>query len=380
MSCPKNKVINPKTGRCVNKNSPVLKKNKPKRACPENKVINPKTGRCVNKNSPVLKDKSKNPKKDKEKDKEKNQIKNYPPLELDTDSDNYISIKEYLSAIESKGPLEKPGRGFIDYAAMNFSIVFLLKLLQKQKTAPINHVACIPNYVLCIDPDTGKVEKSEIDENGNLICRVNPTSVSFRRASIELINAPKYYRMTVNESPMELLIPPNFKSVINNCSDDNKTIVICELILNRGNLWEPTKHANALVINLFQKTIERFDPYGGNYYIPVGNKSSDNKKLSTAYFNSNEIDDYLTKQFNTILPGYKYLGPDVTCPYLGPQIKTDAFKGLCLTWSTMYMILRILNYKLSPEIITKKMITGTKEQLLSKLLRFQKFMIDTVKS
>ena len=63
--CPKGKVINPATGRCVNKNSPVLKKvknvknlknvnNVPKK-CPKGKVINPATGRCVNKNSPVLK-------------------------------------------------------------------------------------------------------------------------------------------------------------------------------------------------------------------------------------------------------------------------------------------------------------------------------------
>ena len=350
--CGKNMIINPSTGRCV--------------------LINGKIGKKLTSIPYIIVDGKKPIKNDPPLEPPLEPDKYYPPIELDTDSDNYVSIKEYLSAVESKGPLENPGRGFINYANSGFSIYFLLKLLQKQKNAPINHVACIPNYLLCIDTITGQVINSEIDKDGNLFCRTDPLSLRHKHAQVELLNA-SMRRMTDNELPMKLLIPPNFKSVINKCSDDNKTIVTCKLSLRTTS----SGHSNALVINLVQKTIERFDPHGYDYYILDDNE---NKKKTYGPFNQEKIDNYLTKQFNTILPGYKYLGPDVTCPYLGPQIKTDAFKGLCLTWSTMYMILRILNYKLSPDIITKKMITGTKEQLLSKILRFQKFMIDTVKS
>jgi DNA ligase-1 len=42
--CPPNKIINPKTGRCINKS-----KEKTKKVCPKGKIINAKTGRCINK-------------------------------------------------------------------------------------------------------------------------------------------------------------------------------------------------------------------------------------------------------------------------------------------------------------------------------------------
>ena len=57
-SCPAGKILNPKTGRCVNRNGAVgkalLAKSartaKKKSSCPVGKILNPKTGRCVNKN------------------------------------------------------------------------------------------------------------------------------------------------------------------------------------------------------------------------------------------------------------------------------------------------------------------------------------------
>ena len=46
----------------------------------------------------------------------------------------------------------------------------------------------------------------------------------------------------------------------------------------------------------------------------------------------------------------------------------------------MYMILRLLNPDLSPPEITMNMINGTPEQLKNRILRFQKFIIKTLKS
>jgi DNA ligase-1 len=43
--CPPDKIINPKTGRCINKPKEKTKK----KVCPKGKIINPKTGRCINK-------------------------------------------------------------------------------------------------------------------------------------------------------------------------------------------------------------------------------------------------------------------------------------------------------------------------------------------
>jgi hypothetical protein len=66
VECPSDKILNPKTGRCVNKTGKIgkdlLKTNveKPKiilkNECPSDKILNPKTGRCVNKTGKIGKD------------------------------------------------------------------------------------------------------------------------------------------------------------------------------------------------------------------------------------------------------------------------------------------------------------------------------------
>lgn len=67
--CPPGKIINPKTGRCINKpkektkKKPQKDKDKSKKECPPGKIINPKTGRCINKPKEKTQKKRGRPKK-----------------------------------------------------------------------------------------------------------------------------------------------------------------------------------------------------------------------------------------------------------------------------------------------------------------------------
>ena len=46
--CPEGKILNPKTGRCINIKIPKNPtKNVMGKKCPEGKILNPKTGRCI---------------------------------------------------------------------------------------------------------------------------------------------------------------------------------------------------------------------------------------------------------------------------------------------------------------------------------------------
>lgn len=53
IECPDNKIINPKTNRCIKMNGTTAKKlikNKEiEQQCPTNKILNPKTKRCIKK-------------------------------------------------------------------------------------------------------------------------------------------------------------------------------------------------------------------------------------------------------------------------------------------------------------------------------------------
>jgi hypothetical protein len=84
--CPKGKILNPKTGRCVNKDGKIgqeilknKKDGKPKKECKSYQILNPKTGRCVNKDGKLGQEILKNKKDDKVKKdgKPKKECKSY---------------------------------------------------------------------------------------------------------------------------------------------------------------------------------------------------------------------------------------------------------------------------------------------------------------
>jgi hypothetical protein len=205
---------------------------------------------------------------------------------------------------------------------------------------------------------------------------------------------------------MSILMPPNLSQLLSQCENDNKYMVVCDLTLLQSEDFMQTSHANVLVFDIRRKTVERFDPHGGNEYSDVklaydsdsvkGYGRKDfmygknnyrknkfgidklNKKKSSALFNQLQIDRALSDRFKKELPNYTYYGTNDTTPYLGPQIKADEYAGLCVTWSCMYMVLRLLNPDLEPADITIKMIDGTPKELRNRILRFQKFIIRTL--
>ena len=228
----------------------------------------------------------------------------------------------------------------------------------------------------------------------NKINNIYSSSYINTTGSIVIMNAPLKYDNIINRY-MPILIPPNFKSLIKKCEENNKYMVVCDLTLLENFDTKKTSHANVLIFDTRRKTIERFDPHGGSEYKYVelvydkknkilgrqdfkfGNQKN-NKIESTALFNQVYIDTKLKDKFKEIIPEYTYYSTNDTTPYLGPQVKTDEFDGLCVTWSLMYMILRLLNPDMSPPEITIKMIDGTPEELKRKVLRFQKFVIKTL--
>ena len=393
--------------------------------CGVNKVINPKTGRCVMLTSKIgqqltskpyiLINAPSGPQKEPyfiPKIKPQKIDKKNPAIGLDTDGDNYVSIREYLDAVESKADKEKSSKDFAFYNQRDLGIVFLLKLIKKQK-GPISKIACIPPYALCIHKNNQGVYYTvkSIKSPDGLIdysCDRKPsdfyTGSYFTRGSIYILNAEynskiKYLQKT-NIGKTLILTPPNFSETIKQCEIDNKYMVVCDLTLLSTENVRETSHANALIIDIRRKTIERFDPHGSNQYklaklaydpdnlltdrkdfkfgnLPNKVKNNLEEKLieSNALFNQEKIDEQLKTKMKELLPEYVYYGTNYTTPYLGPQIKSDAYDGLCVTWSTMYMVLRLLNPDLNPAEITLRMIDGRPKDILNRVLRFQKFII-----
>ena len=378
--CGPGKVINPETGKCV-----LLKGDVGKRLTSGPYVIvnppaMPPKGPVVTKNKDV-KISIPKPKLNKN------------LTAIDTDGDGYVSIKEYLDTVESLGPQElSKGVNFAFYNQRDLGIVFILDLI-KNFNGPVSKIGCIPLFTLCVYKDsTGKfyTKKSRIgspacDRTGG---EFYDGSLVNTFASIAILNAPKYNTST---SPI-ILTPPNLRETLNKCEQDGKYMIVCDLTLLGGDSFADTSHANVLVFDIRRKTIERFDPHGGNYYSNVtlaydpesnighGRKDFkfgivDKQIRSTALFDQVTIDLKLKQKFAVELSEYTFNGTNITTPYLGPQIKADEFNGLCVTWSCMYMLMRLLNPDMKPADVTMKMIDGTPKEIKNRILRFQKFII-----
>ena len=387
--------------------------------CGPGKVINPETGRCILLKSKIGQKLTSvpyvivNPPSGPQKQPYITPVKidkKSPLTGLDEDGDNYISVKEYLDSVESMGPKEKSqGLNFAYYNQRDLGITFILTLI-KNKTGPIHKIGCIPKYILCVYKSLDKAVKfkgiysteENIINNQFLSCPIGLKDKEYyygnrinTYASIAIINAP--YNFENLRIDTTILVPPNLKKQIENCEKDGKYMVVSDLTLLSTDDFTSTSHANVLIFDTRRKTIERFDPHGGNKYADsylkhdpknskLGRKDfkfgikqiPDKLYKSNALFNQDVIDELLEKEFKKILPNYQFYGTNVTTPYLGPQIKADEFNGLCVTWSCMYMILRLLNPDLSPAEVTIKMIDGTPEQLKNRVLRFQKYIIRTL--
>ncbi len=241
----------------------------------------------------------------------------------DKNKDKFISIDEYLSEEISKGPKASPGQ--INYWYQNYENIFnyFLIILNKFKELEL---LCIPNHVL---------------KQGKIIIRA----------------ASAYF---VNDN--YIFVPNNMKNELKKCESIGTTrFIYFTFIIVQKSLEELT-HANIVIIDIHKKTIERFEPYG---YIPISNKID---KL----FN----EDVLPK---LELTNYKYIPPTEISPKIGIQSKADAYYGMCVTISMMYLQLRIMN----PDVPIKKVINYllkmTKEKLTSIILKYAKYVEETLK-
>ena len=412
--CGKLKYINPKTKRCVNYSNPDIQKyirmgyklddlisytN-----IPDTKVVEPRNykdiikftsplGKKITSSPYIIINNKSEPESPKLSITEKNKFKNIKPEKiktaLDTDGDNYVSVKEYLDVAESTGPGEQTkGLNFKSYSQRNLGSLFILSLI-KNKKGPISKIGCVPLFILCLQKNTDGIyyTRPDVVVENKLDCL---EKAEIKLVSFVILNAPKKSDSLKTTDKMNILTPPNLTKLIQKCENDNKYMVVSDLtLIGSNNPRGDDSHSNVLIFDTRRKTIERFDPHGADEYIlkKLINDMEENsdedilkdlKYVSGAYFNQNMIDKELSTYFNTLLPNYTYNGVNITTPYLGPQLKTDEYSGLCVTWSCMYMVLRLLNPELSPSDVTIKMIDGTPEELKNRLLRFNKYIVNTL--
>jgi len=245
-------------------------------------------------------------------------------------SDTFISINDFLAEEHSLGPTAEPGEIDFYYTKLH-NIPLFIKYLMKDI----------------------KFEK--------IVCNMNNIYITY---------GTTYFKNTIfyNADNDEMTLPSNLKDEIIKCSLTNRYNYIYISINWLNNL---DGHANILLIDNLNKTIERFEPHGkkiGFDRNSIWQKNLDNK------FNNKKLLNYLH------LEDYKYISPEIFEPKFGIQAKADIYGGMCFTYCIIYLQLRIMNPDLDRKLIIKYLLSKSKKEIIDIILKYAKYIENTLKA
>jgi len=154
----------------------------------------------------------------------------------------------------------------------------------------------------------------------------------------------------------------NFMEELNKCMVKRLVPISLEIVVpNVGT------HANVIIIDTKKKTVELFEPHGAR------SNESELESISRAYF---KVSKNVHKFVRINLPDFTYIPPSKYEPEDGLQVRLDAFSGLCVTWSILYLHYRILNPDLNPK---KLMEYLDKTFTIKKILRYTRYVEEVLK-
>ena len=159
-----------------------------------------------------------------------------------------------------------------------------------------------------------------------------------------------------------LVSKEKFMNAIKKCMTHRLIPINLEIIIpNIGT------HANVILIDTKNKTIELFEPHGAR------DNNSELESISRAYF---KVRKNVYKFVKINLPGYKFIPPSKYEPGEGLQARLDAYSGLCVTWCILYLHYRVIN----PDVPPKKLIQYLEKKIKRKeLLSYTRYVEDILK-
>ena len=244
-----------------------------------------------------------------------------------------------LSTRISLGTLASDGYIGYHYQAYDNIYDFFTKLIKQYNN--LNDLLCFPD---------------KKDEWMNSFIKVNLDPKDLKSSELVIQN------MNLRNPNENLKI---ILDVVKTCENKGKRFFILTVMLIVPG--KAGSHANIVVIDLHEKTIELFEPHGNR------SVKSELESISRAYF---KVSKNVQRFFSMYLPDFKYIPPSEYEPKSGLQARLDAFSGLCVTWSILYLHYRVLN----PDVHPKKLINYLDKKVSKNfLLRYTKYVEDVLK-
>jgi len=153
-----------------------------------------------------------------------------------------------------------------------------------------------------------------------------------------------------------------FVEKIKQCLKKRFVPINLQLIVKKNNT-----HANIILMDSKKKTIELFEPHGNRSI------SSHLESISQGYYRASKT---VKKFFKRYFPSYKFIPPSKYEPSEGLQDKIDAFSGMCVTWSILYIHYRLLNPDVSQKDLVKYLNKTINKRIL---LQYTRYVEDIIK-
>lgn len=242
-------------------------------------------------------------------------------------------IDEFLASDTSVGPLEtNTGRTeFTSHEAADLDVKFLQALISQNHRLSV--AICKARFFLCASDTAFEFSDSRC-------------AASY---PWKMFNGCVIYDVATHPT---LVLPPDLPSRIARCHRRGERF----LVLGFG--LYPTRdlevgHSNALIFDVTSRVIERYEPSG------ITNK---------------RLDGVMKSAFRQRLRDWTYVG------HTGTQEMADSYEGMCVTFSLLYVLLRLLNPDTTASNIRKHIVTRTRDGTLqTDVLRLNRFVADTLR-
>lgn len=230
---------------------------------------------------------------------------------------------------------------FKSHDASDLDVKFLLALLKKRHR--VSQHVLIPAWMLCLYDDS-----TAMYTRGKRCPAVSSSNAKRRdsiRAGIMFTN--------LDTARPRIIAPSDFEECI---SGITKRFAVINIGIY-GHSWKGLGHANALIIDVKENTIDRYEPAGAA---------------------KDSYDASIARLLKTRLPSFRYLR------YFehkaGEQrASTDSYEGMCVTFSLLYVLYRLLNPDSSPTLVRQHMAALSDNKLKRQSLQLNRFVADTLR-
>ena len=239
----------------------------------------------------------------------------------------------------SRGPNEVSDKSteFMRYDQLDLDVKFFLAQVISGKS----HLLCIPDVDLCV------AGESRV-RGPHKVCS------SIERNTIFTVQAGIIITNLLTSRPC-LLRPKGLERAIAECT---LPFAVCNFgIYDDSNLL--LGHANGLVFNRRTRTIERYEPHG--------------------FVRPHVRDRNIRNAFLETFPNWSFADVHLNV-HRGPQMRADAFNGMCETYSVMFVALRLRNPDAQPVDIYNHFERMNAHELLDGVLGYNARIVDSLRS